>query len=88
MFLDTRKHAGEGTRRVTLTGVRVVPVWRDYMLRLQTNLLTDAIASYHHTSPDRALPSYGYRTGIKKLLVTYWFLNLSSFLDLSSGVFI
>ena len=31
---------------------------------------------------------YGYRTDKKKPLVTYRFLNLSSFLDLTPGVFI
>ena len=31
---------------------------------------------------------YGYRTNNKKPLVSYRFLNLSSFLDLSPGVFI
>ena len=39
-----------------------------------------------HTAGERV--KYGYRADNKKPLVTYRFLNLSSFLDLSPGVFI
>ena len=61
------------------TGGLGEPVWPTYVTHDSRSFCLDQEDSTHKL--------YGYRTDNEKPLVTYRFLNLSSFLDLSPGVF-